>query len=123
MTWSEFGRRAKENANGGTDHGTANVQFVLGGGVRGGHYGAAPDLNSLDKNGNVKFSIDFRQTYATALCDWFGVDPRPILGGVYTPLPFLVSSQATPTPSPTETPPAGAGSRLYIPTLTRSFRP
>lgn len=43
LTYAEFGRRPKENQSNGTDHGTANVHFALGGRVRGGLYGAAPD--------------------------------------------------------------------------------
>src|SRR5690606_25358524 len=43
LTFSEFGRRIKENGSFGTDHGAANVMFALGGGVRGGTYGGQPD--------------------------------------------------------------------------------
>src|SRR5579883_2266209 len=51
MTWSEFGRRAAENASLGTDHGTAAPLFVVGPQVKGGLYGDPPDLGKLD-NGN-----------------------------------------------------------------------
>src|SRR5207249_3954606 len=43
-TWSEFGRRPKENASGGTDHGTASPVFLIGEGVKGGVYGETPNL-------------------------------------------------------------------------------
>ena len=42
VTVSEFGRRVKENANQGLDHGYGNVMFLLGGGVKGGYYGTWP---------------------------------------------------------------------------------
>src|SRR3989441_1165208 len=42
-TWSEFGRRPKENASGGTDHGTASPVFLIGDGVKGGVYGETPN--------------------------------------------------------------------------------
>src|SRR6202023_410973 len=48
MTFSEFGRRVSENANGGTDHGTAAPLFVCGGGVKPGLYGKPPVLDKLD---------------------------------------------------------------------------
>lgn len=65
VSYSEFGRRAAENRGGGTDHGTASAQFVLGGGIRGGLYGQHPNLERLDANGNVAHTTDFRQVYAT----------------------------------------------------------
>ena len=65
VSYSEFGRRAAENRGGGTDHGTASAQFVMGGSVRAGIYGQHPDLGRLDDNGNVAHTTDFRQIYAT----------------------------------------------------------
>ena len=35
MSFSEFGRRVSQNASGGTDHGTANNMFLIGGGLNG----------------------------------------------------------------------------------------
>src|ERR671934_1584789 len=57
--WSEFGRRPNENASGGTDHGTAAPVFLIGDPVKGGLYGAAPDLNKLDASGNLGYAVDF----------------------------------------------------------------
>jgi uncharacterized protein (DUF1501 family) len=69
MTYSEFGRRAAENASGGTDHGSANVLFLAGKAVAGGLYGEVANLAKLD-NGDVPFAIDFRSVYASVLRDW-----------------------------------------------------
>ena len=64
MTYSEFGRRVRENASGGTDHGTAAPLFVMGGGVRGGLHGAQPSLADLD-DGDLRHAVDFREVFAT----------------------------------------------------------
>ena len=50
MTYSEFGRRAKQNANNGTDHGAAAPHIMLGGIVKGGFYGKQPSLSDLQDN-------------------------------------------------------------------------
>ena len=89
LTYSEFGRRPKENFNGGTDHGTANVQLALGGRVAGGLYGMAPALTQLSTDGNPAFALDFRNVYATALDTFWGVDSRQALGGRFLPVPYL----------------------------------
>ncbi len=64
MTYSEFGRRVRPNASGGTDHGTAAPQFVFGGGVKGGLYGVYPSLADL-QDGDLKHTVDFRNVFAT----------------------------------------------------------
>lgn len=89
LTYAEFGRRAAENRSRGTDHGTANVHFALGGRVRGGLYGAQPALDRLDGNGNLTFAIDFRNVYATMLERWWQMDSREALRGRFPPLDFL----------------------------------
>ena len=88
LTFSEFGRRVKENGSGGTDHGTAEPMFLLGGGVQGGLYGAYPSLSDLDV-GDLKFSTDFRGVYGTVVSDWLGADPGPVLGGSFPKLPIF----------------------------------
>jgi uncharacterized protein (DUF1501 family) len=87
MTFSEFGRRVEENANRGTDHGTAAPMFVIGGGARGGVYGDHPSLTDLDF-GNLKWHTDFRSVYATVLQRWLGVAPEPVLGASFDTLNF-----------------------------------
>ena len=82
MVFSEFGRRVPENVNLGTDHGTANLMFVAGAGVRGGHYGAVPSLTKLDQGDNLIYTTDFRRVYATMISGWLGYrDARDILNG------------------------------------------
>jgi uncharacterized protein (DUF1501 family) len=89
LTYAEFGRRPKENVSGGTDHGTANVHFALGGRVAGGIYGKAPDLAQLSADGNPAYALDFRGLYTTVLDQWWNVDARAALGGRFAPVPFL----------------------------------
>ena len=75
MTISEFGRRAKENASNGTDHGAASAMLLFGEGLDGnGFVGDHPDLNDLDKHGNTKFTMDFRDIYASILENWLCID-------------------------------------------------
>jgi len=88
VTFSEFGRRIEENGNHGTDHGEASPLFMIGGGVRGGVYGAAPDLVATNM-GNVRFSVDFRSVYATVLERWLGRPSAPVLGGRFDSLRVL----------------------------------
>ncbi|WP_204377106.1 DUF1501 domain-containing protein, partial [Aquitalea pelogenes] len=49
MSYAEFGRRPRENGNRGTDHGTANSHFLLGGRVKGGLYGQTAPLARADR--------------------------------------------------------------------------
>ncbi|HYM49529.1 MAG TPA: DUF1501 domain-containing protein [Candidatus Limnocylindrales bacterium] len=88
MTWSEFGRRVKENGSAGTDHGTAAPMFLLGTPVNGGLYGETPSLQTLD-NGNLKFTTDFRSVYATVLQSYLKAPASDLLGGNFSTLPLL----------------------------------
>lgn len=89
MTFSEFGRRVKENAGRGTDHGTAAPMLLVGGKVNGGIYGDDPILSKLDDDGDLEFGIDFRSVYATVLDRWLESDPRTVLNGSFEQLPVL----------------------------------
>src|SRR5438132_6947652 len=82
-TWSEFGRRPKENASGGTDHGTASPVFLIGDGIKGGLYGETPNLAKLDQLGNLSYAVDFRSVYQEILASHLGVDAKEILGQTY----------------------------------------
>jgi len=88
MTYAEFGRRPQENGSGGTDHGTANIHFLLGGGVRGGLFGHRPSLTDLD-GGNLKYGIDFRQLYSTVAERWWQLPAGRTFDGRYRPLDVL----------------------------------
>lgn len=80
LTFSEFGRRVEQNAANGTDHGAANNVFVIGKNLKKpGLYNEAPNLDDLDTNKDLKYSIDFRSVYATILSKWLKVDTKEIL--------------------------------------------
>ena len=95
MTMSEFGRTARENGNAGTDHGKANVMFVLGGSVKGGKvYADWPGLarEQLNEDRDLAMTTDFRDVFAEVLVQHlecknpdvvfpdYSVDPRRFKG-------------------------------------------
>jgi len=81
MTFSEFGRRVAENANGGTDHGAAAPMFVVGNTVKAGLLGRYPSLAPADLyQGDIRYNVDFRSVYAGVLEDWLKTPSAPILG-------------------------------------------
>ena len=85
MTFSEFGRRARENGSRGTDHGSAAPMLLVGGRVRPGLVGAHPSLTELEA-GNLRHHTDFRQVYAAVLDRWLGVPSRQVLGQEFQPV-------------------------------------
>ena len=88
FTFSEFGRRVAQNASGGTDHGTANNMFLIGGGLKQkGIINEMPDLNDLQE-GDLKYKIDFKNVYATVLKNWLEADDGAILGKKFDRLSF-----------------------------------
>lgn len=94
MTFSEFGRRVKQNASNGTDHGTANNVFLVGGNLaattnrNGAVFNEAPNLTDLDE-GDLKYTVDFRSIYATLLRNWLKADDVAILGRRFETLGFV----------------------------------
>ena len=76
MTYAEFGRRAAENGSQGTDHGTANTHFVMGGSVKGGLYGDHPRLDKLE-DGDMIHSMDYRALYDRITTQWWSDSQRP----------------------------------------------
>lgn len=78
MTFSEFGRRVRENGSAGTDHGSAGCMLVVGPGVKGGAVGKHPSLTDLD-DGDLKHHTDFRNVYASILDGWLKVDSKTVL--------------------------------------------
>ena len=76
MTFSEFGRRIKSNASGGTDHGAAAPVFLFGKNVNRAVYGTNPTIPaSVTVGDNIPFQYDFRSVYASILQNWFCVKP------------------------------------------------
>jgi uncharacterized protein (DUF1501 family) len=91
MSFSEFGRRVRENASAGTDHGAAAPMFVAGGAVRGGLIGPHPSLSDLEQ-GDLRFHTDFRQVYATVLDRWLGCSSADVLGASFPHVSLLRSA-------------------------------
>ena len=90
MTFSEFGRRVSDNANGGTDHGAAAPMFIVGNKVNAGLLGRYPSLAPQDLfEGDIKYNVDFRSVYASVLESWLKTKSVPILGRQFTPLPVV----------------------------------
>jgi uncharacterized protein (DUF1501 family) len=80
LVFSEFGRRVGQNASNGTDHGTANNVFLLGGALRKpGLLNQPASLADLDQ-GDLRYQLDFRSLYASILTDWLGADDKLVLG-------------------------------------------
>jgi uncharacterized protein (DUF1501 family) len=87
MTFSEFGRRVKENASTGTDHGEAAPMFVVGKLLVPGFHGRPCSLEPDKLNrGDLAWTTDFRSVYAALLQDWLGADSSPLLGRNVRPL-------------------------------------
>lgn len=88
MTYSEFGRRVRENGSRGTDHGSGSCMFLAGPKVAGGLVGKHPSLSDLT-DGDIKYHTDFRRVYASVLDTWLGVDSKTVLGDTFEKLPLF----------------------------------
>jgi uncharacterized protein (DUF1501 family) len=94
VTMSEFGRTARENGTGGTDHGHANAMFVLGGQVKGGKvYGRWPGLNDgqLNQGRDLALTTDYRQVLAEVVTQTLGAENLELVfpGAKLSPDRFL----------------------------------
>ncbi len=79
MTFSEFGRRIFENGSNGTDHGKAAPTLFFGSGLNGSAFvGEHPSLENPNGRGNLEYTMDFRDLYATVLAEWLCV-PIPLV--------------------------------------------
>ncbi|ATC35788.1 MULTISPECIES: DUF1501 domain-containing protein [Elizabethkingia] len=89
VTFSEFGRRVAQNASGGTDHGTANQMFLISGGLK--KKGLLNPLSNLEKlnDGDLIYTEDFRNVYATILKKWLNADDQKILSRQNTFYDFI----------------------------------
>lgn len=113
MTFSEFGRRIFENGSNGTDHGKAAPTLFFGSGLNGSAFvGEHPSLESPNGRGNLEYTMDFRDLYATVLAEWLCVDiplvEQHLLDHPYAPInlgfncsgtdfPDIVYSDGSPT--------------------------
>lgn len=89
MTFSEFGRRVEQNAGNGTDHGTANNMYIVGGGLKkAGMFNPLPDLEDLE-DGDLKYQTDFRAVYASIIDNWLMGDSTRVLQGNYGHIDFV----------------------------------
>ena len=81
LTFSEFGRKAKQNNNRGTDHGEIAPMFVFGKPVKGGISGNNVDLNEANSNNNWQIQTvqyDYRQVFSTLMQDFLGANDSVI---------------------------------------------
>lgn len=77
VTFSEFGRKAAENGNLGTDHGEIAPMFVFGSAIAPGVSGTNINLNEAVAGNNFQIKTvqhDYRRVFSTILQDWFGAD-------------------------------------------------
>jgi uncharacterized protein (DUF1501 family) len=90
VTFSEFGRRVKQNAANGTDHGAASNLFIIGNQLKTpGFYNDLASLSDLDDNGDLRYTVDFRSIYATILDKWLAVEDQTILNASFPKLQLL----------------------------------
>ncbi len=121
VVMSEFGRRLKENANHGTDHGHGSAQLILGGSVRGGKfYGTWPGLRNdqLYDGADLAVTTDFRQVLTDIIVSRMGdFEVETVFPGYtgYTPLGLVDPLFRMPPVIP-----AGLDKRLYIPAAQRT---
>jgi uncharacterized protein (DUF1501 family) len=82
VTLSEFGRRVKENANNGLDHGHGSVMFLLGAGVKGGsYYGQWPGLTNTS-DADLLVTRDYRSVLGEVVSKRFGASTAQVFPGV-----------------------------------------
>ena len=86
VTYSEFGRKAAENGNMGTDHGQVSPMFVFGKPIEPGVTGINPNLDEASENNNYQIEtlqFDYRQTFATIFQDFMGANFNTINSAFY----------------------------------------
>ncbi|MET8874197.1 DUF1501 domain-containing protein [Nocardia sp. NPDC004604] len=88
-TLSEFGRRVPDNDSGGLDHGAASTALLFGP-VRPGGHGEQPSLRTLDRDDNLKATVDMSEFYATIAESWFTVPAELVLPGRPKPVPGII---------------------------------
>lgn len=138
MTFSEFGRRIFENGSNGTDHGKAAPTLFFGSGLNGSAFvGEHPTLDNPDGRGNLEYTMDFRDLYATVMAEWLCI-PIPLveqhlLGHPYAPVnlgfncsgvdfPPITYNDGAPTP-PTQPNPNEPNPELLNAIVHKPFYP
>jgi len=81
FVWSEFGRRPESNRSGGTDHGAGGIAWVQGPRAMGGILTEYPSVTDLDREKNLKVTVDFRRVYSSLIAQWLGTDPAEVIPG------------------------------------------
>ena len=90
MTFSEFGRRVKSNASGGTDHGSAAPVLYFGNSIKAGVIGTNPQIPATATvNDNIALQHDFRSVYATVLQQWLGLPASQLQTVLMESFPIL----------------------------------
>lgn len=104
MTFSEFGRRIKQNGSNGTDHGAAAPLFVFGSNVKQGVIGSNPLIPStVSAEDNIPMQYDFRSVYASLYRDWLCVSEssaKDLLFNSFPTIPIIKGSTSTSVESP-----------------------
>ena len=139
MTFSEFGRRIFENGSNGTDHGKAAPTLFFGSGLNGSAFvGEHPTLENPDGRGNLEYTMDFRDLYATVMAEWLCI-PIPLveqhlLDHPYAPVnlgfncsgvdfPEIAYSDGQPTPPTQPTDPTDPNPELLNAIVHKPFYP
>lgn len=94
VSMSEFGRTARQNGTGGTDHGHANAMFILGGNVKGGKvYGKWPGIadEQLNEGRDLTITTDYRQVLGEVVSKTIGAQNLEVIfpGAKLNPRQFL----------------------------------
>jgi uncharacterized protein (DUF1501 family) len=79
LVWSVSAPRPAPHDSGGTDHGAGGFAFVMGSRAKSGILTDYPSLKTLDKDGNLAVTVDFRRIYCSLLEQWMGVDAGAVI--------------------------------------------
>jgi uncharacterized protein (DUF1501 family) len=79
LVWSEFGRRPQGNESGGSDHGAGGIAWVQGTRAASGILTDYPSLTALDREDNLRVTLDFRKVYASLIEGWLRTDAAEVI--------------------------------------------
>jgi uncharacterized protein (DUF1501 family) len=79
LVWSEFGRRPQGNESNGSDHGAGGVAWVQGTHAASGILTDYPSLTDLDREDNLRVTVDFRKVYSSLIEGWLGTDASEVI--------------------------------------------